>query len=327
MRRRGLNIRKGLLRLVLPLIRRLPPAKAASLITGIGHVEYRIVRGLRVRFDTAVARGDAYFKGHWDVARLGRELAGNQIRWRTRDQLLDGLNDAAVKALVRVSGREHFESAVAEERGVILLGNHFGAHLIPAHWVARQGYPLRLVMERPHHVSRLLSRQFDSEGPLGQKKLFISRKADASESAASILRATRVLKAGMVVFIASDVRWSGQNVVSGRFLGRDYEFSATWAKLAALSGAPVVPVFCAMASDGSHELEFLEGWHIAASSTGHEIANWVQKSLDELEARVAREPANSNDYFFWSDGDDAIASRRREAGARPRPLSPSGGRA
>jgi KDO2-lipid IV(A) lauroyltransferase len=325
MRRRGLNLRKGLLRLILPMLRRLPPPAATALITGIGQTEYRVVRGLRIRFDRAVARGESYFQAHWDVARVGRELAGNQIRWRTRDQLLDGLPDKTVASLISVRGADVLERAISELRGVILLGNHFGAHLVPAHWVIRQGYALRLFMERPHHVSRLLSQQFDSEGPLGQKKLFISRKSDAGESAAAVLRATRVLKAGMVVFIASDVRWSGANVAPARFLGQRYDFSATWVKLAALSGAPVVPVFCSMTADGMHELEFLEPWYVPSTSSEADIARWVQRSLDEIEARVRRDPANSNEYFFWSESDDWIAARRRAATSREATVRRDGG--
>jgi lauroyl/myristoyl acyltransferase len=167
-------------------------------------------------------------------------------------------------------------------------------------------------MERPHHVSRLLSSQFETDGPLGQKNMFISRRADTSDSVRSILRATRVLKAGMVIFIASDVRWSGPNAVSARFLGSEFEFSTTWVMLAALSGAPVVPVYCTMSANAAHSLEFLpRSW--VPSSTAHpgEIASWVQRSLDETEKRVREHPSNSNEYFFWSEPSEQAHERAK----------------
>jgi len=302
MRRRGLNIRKALLKIIMPALRKLPPKTASRFVAGIGHTEYKLVSRLRVRFDHAVTRGEQYLGCHWNDQTLGRRLAGNQIRWRTRDQLLDGLSDAQVEALFTIEGLDRLDAARSEGRGVILLGNHFGAHMMPAHWLLRRGYPLRLFMERPHHISQYLNREFDSDGPLGQRKLFISRKADPAEAAGSIMRAARVLKAEMLLQIAGDVRWTGQHTAPARFLGHEYNFSSTWATLAAMTGAPVVPVFCRMDEDGSYHLEFRPAFHIPADApktTG--VATWVQNCLSEIEERVRLDPANSNEYLFWAD--------------------------
>ena len=310
MRRRWLNIRKALLRAILPALRALPHRSASRIVAGIGRLEYSLVRRLRVRYDEAVGRGGHHLGCAWDVAAVGRELAGNQIRWRTRDLLLDGLPDERVAPLFHVSGREHLDAAMAGKRGVILLGNHFGAHLMPAHWLARNGYPLRLFMERPRHVSRFLTRQFDSEGPLGQRKLFISRKADPASAAGSILRAARILKAGMVINIAGDVRWPGPHSAPARFLGKTYNFSATWVALAALTGAPVVPVFCRINPDGTYHLEFLPAFSVPGDTPAcGQTPRWVQGCLDAIEERVRLDPANSNDYFFWSEvGEPAVGA-------------------
>ena len=306
MRRRGMNIRKALLKIIMPGLRKLPPRTASRFVAGIGRNEYALASSLRVRFDRAVETHAALLGTHWDARTLGQELAGNQIRWRTRDQLLDGLSDSVVDDLIAVTGREHLDAALAEKRGVILLGNHFGAHMMPPHWLARKGYELRLFMERPHHISKFLNAKFDTDGPLGQKGLFISRKADPNEAAASILRAARVLKAGMVLYIAGDVRWTGQNTAAAKFLGRSYTFSSTWVTLAAMTRAPIVPVFCRMDADGSYGLEFLPAYAIESASlkqTGP--AAVVQRCLTEIEGRVRLDPANSNEYFFWAESEDA----------------------
>src|SRR3982751_2624842 len=110
MQRRGLNIRKALLRIILPAVRKLPPKAASRFVAGIGRTEYALGRHLRVRFDQAVTRGASYFGTPWDVRSVSRELAGNQIRWRTRDQLLDGLPGERVASLFVVEGREHLEA-------------------------------------------------------------------------------------------------------------------------------------------------------------------------------------------------------------------------
>lgn len=321
MQRRWLKIRKALLRLILPAVRALPPRTASRFVAGIGRAEYAMGRTLRLRFDRAVRRGADHFGVRWDVPEVGRELAGNQIRWRTRDQLLDGLADADVAALFEVEGLEHLTNAQAEGKGVILLGNHFGAHLMPAHWLVRQGYALRLFMERPNHISRFMKDQFETEGPLGQKRLFISRKADPTEAAGSILRAGRVLKAGMVMLIAGDVRWEGQNTEEASFLGSSYRFSSTWATLSAMTGAPVIPVFCHMLRDGSHRLEFLPGFHVPGEAVrSKQLGEYVQTGLDQVEERVRLSPENSNEYFFWDDPDDAdVAPDRFRKSPAPQP--------
>src|SRR3954465_6582513 len=104
MERRGLNVRKVLLGTILPLLRRLPPRTASKMVAGIGRAEYAFLKGLRHRVDQAVIQGGHHFGRSWDVASVGRELAGNQIRWRTRDRLLDGLPDYRVAPLFEVEG-------------------------------------------------------------------------------------------------------------------------------------------------------------------------------------------------------------------------------
>lgn len=297
------KIRKSVVRSLIPVLRAFfPPQRAARVVTALGKAEYTLVPGTRVRFDRAVERWGHHFGRRWDVARLGRELAGNELRWQTRDLLLDGLNDHQVGPMFRVAGREFLDSALAEKRGVILLGNHYGAHLLPAHWLLREGYPLRLYMERPRHVSRFLAQSFKSGGPLGQDKLFISRRYGTTEAAGSILRAARVLKAGLILNLAGDVRWSGAHTAPATFLGQTHTFSATWVALAAMTRSPVVPVFCSMTPAGSYQLQFLEPFHVPPDAIARgEGPVWVQRSLDQIEECVSRDPANSNEYASWTE--------------------------
>ena len=300
MQRRGLNVRKYLLGSILPLLRRLPPRLASNLVAGIGRAEYSLLKGLRHRVDHAVSLGCHHFGQNWNLPQVGRELAGNQIRWRTRDRLLDGLPDAQVSRLFSVAGREHLDAALAQNRGVILLCNHFGSHMMPAHWLKRQEYPLRLFMERPRHISKFLAQDFDTDGPTGQRNLFISRKATPAEGAASIMKAARVLKAGMILMIAGDVRWSGPQTTEAQFLGHSYSFSNTWIKLATMTSAQIVPVFCHIKPSGSYALEFCPPYTIPRDQTDPaQVAAQVQRNLALIESKVQNSPANSNDYFFW----------------------------
>ncbi len=147
-------------------------------------------------------------------------------------------------------------------RGCLVLANHFGAHLLPAHWLFRENFPVRFYMERPRHISRYMARNFRTDGPLGQDKLFISRQGVPADSASSILRAARALKAGMLLYLAGDVRWTGKLTEEAEFLGRMMRFSTTWVVLAAMTEVPVVMVFCRMEPDGRYHIEFRPAFQV-----------------------------------------------------------------
>ena len=314
MGRRWINVRKGILRATLPTLRLLPPRVALRLVGEIGRLEYRLVPAVRASFDDAINRHAAHFGTSWNPRLIGPELAANQVRSRARDLLIDGRSDAQFQGVFRVEGRELLDEAVGQGKGVILMGNHFGAHLLMACWMIRQGYPWRMLGERPRHISKLLAAQFATDGPTGQARMFISRRTNPSEAAGAILRASRVLRDGIVLSIAADVRWPTPPNSPGTFLGRSYTFSSTWVTLAALSGAPVVPAFCAIEPQGTYAIEFAEPFHVpsAAARDSGLAATWVQHGLDLIEHRVGRDPANSIDYFFWDAGE---TSRHRPDGA------------
>jgi KDO2-lipid IV(A) lauroyltransferase len=308
MRLGWLNVRKGLLLVLMPWLRLLPPGLALRFVSALGGAEYTLNPALRHRYDAALSRAAGHFGCHWDLPSVGRALAGNQLRWRVRDHLLDGVPDDRAAPILAAQGRDELDAALAEGKGVILLFNHFGAFLMPAHWLVRHGYPLRWFTERPRNISKMLARTFASDGPTGQRKLFMSRKADRPEGATAIRQAVRILQAGMIVQVAGDVRGTGPRSAPARFLGRTYTFTTTWISLAALAGAPVVPSFGRMEPDGSYLVEFLPAFHVPPDAAKAGLASpWVQRVLDLIEERVRLNPANSSDYFFWEETGEYLA--------------------
>lgn len=308
MERRGLKLRKKVLKGVIPLIRWLPLTKASGVLTGIGRLEYRLHAPLRRTYREAVVRANSSLGYGWDVERTSLALAGNQVLWRSRDLLLDGVSDERADEMFTVDGREHLDAALAPGKGCLVLTSHFGAHMLPAHWMYRHDYPLRLYMERPRSVSRFMSARFRVDGPHSQDKLFISRKGESTDAAGSILRASRVLKAGMVLFMAGDVRWTGQMTEPARLLGRTLRFSSTWVVLASMTAAPVLPVTCVIGEDRRFHLTFHPAFEVPrdAAQAGRAGA-WVQRFLDLLEGQIRSHPDNSNDFLFWKDDDEQAA--------------------
>ncbi len=298
------NLPKFLVNNLLPALKVLPPRAALKVVSGLGRLEYTLNVPRRRSYGAAVRRGAAHFGADWDPGRTGRELAANQFRWRARDVLLDGLSNAQAAPFFHVTNEEAFASAHAQGKGVVLLFNHFGAFLMPAHWIVRRGYPLRWFTERPRKISKLVSRDFGDDGPLGQRRLFISRRLTTREGSTAVRSAVRILQAGMIVQIAGDVRWTGARNAPGTFLGTRYQFTTTWITLAAMTGAPVVRVYSVMQPDGSCSIEFLDPFQVSpdALKTG-EAARLVQNNLDDIEAYIRLHPDNSLDYLFWTDAD------------------------
>ena len=117
MQRRWVNGRRFLLRRILPVLRLLPLPLASRMIAGIGRTEYRMLTELRETFHAAVGRASQALECSWDVPAVSEELAGNHIRWRTRDMLLDGVPDRRVGRLIQVEGREFLDAARDQGRG------------------------------------------------------------------------------------------------------------------------------------------------------------------------------------------------------------------
>ncbi|APW59794.1 lysophospholipid acyltransferase family protein [Paludisphaera borealis] len=306
MDRRAVNIRKGFLRGVLPFVRLLPLPVASRFLSGIGRFEYRMSKGVRAAFDSAVSQGGKTLRCDWDVPAVGERLAGNHILWRSRDLLLDGPSKERALNMFDVEGREHLDAALAQKKGCVLLTSHFGAHMLPAHWLYRQDYPLRLYMERPRNVSKFMIDRFTDDGELSQGKLFISRRGGSTDAASSILRAVRVLRSGMMLFLAGDVRWSGQLTAEAHFMGQTQRFSTTWIALAAMSQAPVVPVFCRIGDDDRYHLEFQPSFQVPRDAQQEDKSSvYAQRFLDLLEEQVRRYPSNSNEYLFWKEPEES----------------------
>jgi lauroyl/myristoyl acyltransferase len=301
---RWMIVHKVVLQTVLPVLRRLPYRHAISFLGVMGRLDLIVVPNQGRLYEEAVNQAARRMRCEWDARSVSRSLASQTYRWRARDLLLDGRPDTAIEPLFEVTGRDRLDRALARGKGVILLANHFGSHVLMTHWMFRQGYPLRWLGEQPRNVSGYLLRQFATDGPLGQSGLFVSRRADTAEAASTIYHAARILNAGLIVKIACDVRWADAKAVTTTFLGRPESFSTTWVTLAAMTGAEVVPTYCRMDDRGTFHLEFQDPFRVAAEARkGGQALPWVERVLAALEAQVRAFPEQSNDYFFWESAE------------------------
>lgn len=297
---RWMIVHKVVLQVVLPVLRRSPYRFAQWFLSLMGRLDLLVIPHQAAHYRRAVSDGANRLGCRWDVRQVSLALARQTYRWRVRDLLLDGRPEAWVASRFRVTGREHLDEAIAGGKGVVLLANHFGSHVLMTHWLFRNGYPLRWFGEKPRNISNYLAKQFATDGELGQAELFVSRKAGTAELASSIYHASRVLRAGMILKVACDVRWQDAKAVTATFLGHTESYSTTWVTLSAMTGAAVLPAFCRMNEDGTFDLEFQPSFRVPPEARRDgQAAAWVSRALGLLEAQVREYPAQSNDYFFW----------------------------
>jgi lauroyl/myristoyl acyltransferase len=180
-------------------------------------------------------------------------------------------------------------------RGAILVGSHLGAHIAGVHWLYRRGVPLRLLVQRPRHVSRELNRRFDAGGPHPQADLFLRRDLSPAIAFERIFRARAALRDGLAIYMNGDIPWSGPNTCPGRLLGRPQRMLAIWTELAVLTQAPVFLIFCTHAAAGRFSLEIEPlGW-LRPGEEAVAVADYLR----QLESRIANSPADAVAHLVW----------------------------
>lgn len=296
-------------RVFLPALRGLGPGRADAVLSTLG----RLLAGLwpprRARLARAVAAAGL------DAGRDSRALAGGTLRFLARDYLLETRDDARALARFDVTGRDAFDDAIRAGRGAVLVGSHFGAHLAALHWFYRRGVSLRLMVQRPRHVSVALTRFFDrdEDGPDPQSGFFLRRSLNPAECVARLVRARAALRSGKAVYLPGDIPWSGPNTRTGRLLGRPQQLLSVWADLAALTGAPVFYVFCTHRPGGRFALN-LE--HSGPVRPGQE-SDAVVRYLDRLERAIRSSPADAAAHLLWPCYGPPCPDATALANARP----------
>lgn len=134
---------------------------------------------------------------------------------------------------IRCEGIEHFQAAQGEGRGVLIATGHLGNWELSAFAHAWLTAPMSMVvrpLDNPW-IDRLIQRRRELSG---------NRCIGKRDRARPILKA---LAANQAVGILIDHNWTADSGVFVDFFGAPACTDAGFAKLAALSGAPVVPGF------------------------------------------------------------------------------------
>lgn len=281
---------------LLPVLRSLGPAQGDRLLGAVGRSVAAAWPPRRRELGDALRRVLEELGSHADLTSTRQALEENVPRFLARDCPLDGDLDERFFARFDVEGFENLEAARGMGRGVILLGCHLGAHLSAPHWLYRRGVPVRMLIQRPQHVSRLLQERFDvSTGPHPQSGFFLRRNLTPDEATKRVFRTRAALRDGLVVYLKGDVPWAGPNTRPGRLLGREQTFQSLWAEFAALFRSPVVPVFCTHRPGGRFVLTFDPAMTVVRGGEGEAVSRYLAR----LEAEIGANPADAVGHILW----------------------------
>jgi lauroyl/myristoyl acyltransferase len=282
--------------LLLPVLRGLGPRRGDAILGFLGWLAMFLRPGRRRRLRVALARASVALDADWPIQVALPALAANTARFLARDYPLDRLSDQAVLDRFDVTGYERLRTTLAHGRGAILVGSHMGAHIAGVHWLFRSGLPLRLLVQRPRHVSRELNRRFDQVGPHPQAEMFLRRDLSPAVAVERVFRARSTLRDGLAIYLNGDIPWTGPNTCTGILLGRRQQFLAIWAELAILTASPVFLTFCTHLPGGRFYLELEAIGYLAPGDEEHAVADY----LKQLEARIASRPADAVAHLTWS---------------------------
>jgi KDO2-lipid IV(A) lauroyltransferase len=141
-------------------------------------------------------------------------------------------SDRRLGKLYRIEGLEHLEQARSQGKGVILLGGHYTTLEISGRFLA-------------YHVDGLQPIYKPAKNPLFEAVMAGSRKRlfDDLVPSSDMRRIVRNLKQGKVMWYAPDQDFGRKQSVFAPFFGFPTATLTTTARLARLSGAPVVPYY------------------------------------------------------------------------------------
>lgn len=271
---------------VLRTLFRIPPARWADRLgRGLGRL-YRLVDSRRRKL---VARNLAFAfpeKDAADAERLSREvfahfggLAADLLRSETEPV-------SSLLARVEVVGIEHARKAAASGRGVFFATPHLGNWEWAALVTGANGIPVTVVA-RPLDNPLLDARLTAMRERTGNR---VISKRDAARAL------LKTLRAGGLVGILPDQRAHPPDAVVVPFFGRPASTTTSIARLAAKTGALLLPAVCLRTGPGRYRFTFVEAMDVASLPPEEQA---VEPLTARVTALVERQVREAPEQWLW----------------------------
>lgn len=230
---------------IMRLMALLPYRLQMAIGSGIGWLMYKFLKerrtfgeiNLKMCFpNLSDQERQQLLRDHFDA--LGKGMIETTIAWWTSDRRL--------KKRHSITGLEHYDAAIKQGKGVILLGAHFTTLEIGIRLLAL------------HRTFRGMYRQHDN--PLFDDIQRHRRESyvEVAHERRDVRGTLRSLKQKHAIWYAPDQDYGPKHSVFAPFFGVPAAMITATARLSKLSGAPVVPFFQTRREDGSgYDLKLL----------------------------------------------------------------------
>lgn len=283
--RAGLLAGAAGLRLFFPvawLLAHLPAAVGLAVGRRIGDLLWWLLPGRRKVTLANLCRGLGGEQSPADLRRLGRR-SFQHVGMNLVEACCYFLRPTDVMiSRVRVEGREHFQQAAAQGRGVLILTAHYGNWELLAAAHGLSGLPLSIVVRPLDHP--LLDDLADRFRRRSGAELIVKRQA--------VREVLYALRRGRMVGILLDQNATRAEGVFVPFFGVPASTSKGLALLALRTGAPVLPVFLRREPGGRHCMDV--GPPVPPPPDGDVIA-YTARFNQVLEATIRRAP----EQWLW----------------------------
>lgn len=202
---------------------------------------------------------------------------------------LETLSGEGLRAIVTPDGWNELESALARGRGVVGITGHIGNWELMASYLGERGVPLTVLATRLFNPS--LDRRLEElRRRHGVTTLYRSEPG-------CLRRTLRVLDRGEMLGIVMDLRTRTHGIDS-RFLGHPIRTVAGPARLAARTGAALVPMACWRTPDDRFRLQIDRRIPLSQSERADREQNW-KETTDRCMQSIERYILSAPTQWVW----------------------------
>jgi KDO2-lipid IV(A) lauroyltransferase len=262
------------------IVPKTPPAIGYALCNLLGGFLYQFNRPGRANIRLSLQR---ILGPQADQAEINRRVRAtfDNILYNYFDLFrLPALNPQTIERLVTVRGWEHVETALAEERGIVMTSAHLGNIEVVLYAMLLRGLAITIPVERvePPELFEYIC------------ALRMSHGLQLIPVDGSLLSLIRTLKKGGVAGLAADrdITGSGQVV---NFFGHPAQLPDGHVRLALKTGAPIVLGFSRRNPDHTYQACFLPPFHPPAARTEEErVQAGLKLIAAEMEKAISQNP-------------------------------------
>lgn len=239
------------------------------------------------------------FEGHVmpaSAAVMARSFLANDLHKALDDLIMHRLKTETLKKYATVRGIEFLDEALGKGKGVIVISAHFHANRLAKYYLRRTGYSLTSIRTRVPKSTRMgrFGNRFVAPA-YGRILNTIVEDEIHIQDAGLGAKLLRRLRENGIVNIHIDAGFSREKFRL-TYLNQPRQFAGGFLRLAELTGAPLVPMYCLGNSRG-FEVVFDKPIQYTKRSSPETFMNRLLKMAGLLESWVLAHPT---EWVMWT---------------------------